>query len=96
MDARSILELAVPVWHSGLTRVQTKGIERIKRISFRIILGPAYENYKQACEYLGTQTLEEKSVKLCPNFARKNLKSDNLMFKKIIKNVNTRQSEKLV
>ena len=50
----------------------------------------------QACEYLGTQTLEERRVKLCQNFARKNLKSDNLMFKKIIKNVNTRQSEKLV
>ena len=39
---RSILELAVPVWHSGLTRVQTKDIERIQRISFRRILGPAY------------------------------------------------------
>ena len=95
-EVRSILELAVPVWHSGLTRVQTKDIERIQRISFRLILGPAYENYKQACEYLGTQTLEERRVKLCLKFARKNLKSDNCMFKKIIKNVNTRQSEKLV
>ena len=84
------------MWHSGLTRVQTKGIERIKRISFRIILGPAYENYKQACEYLGTQTLEERRVKLCQNFARKNLKSDNSMFKKIVKNFSTRQSEKIV
>ena len=32
-EVRSILELAVPVWHSGLTRVQTKDIERIQRIS---------------------------------------------------------------
>ena len=95
-EVRSILELALPVWHSGLTRVQTKDIERIQRISFRLILGPAYENYKQACEYLGTQTLEERRVKLCLKFARKNLKNDKCMFKKIIKNVKTRQSEKLV
>ena len=59
-EVRSILELAVPVW-----------TERIQRISFRLILGPAYENYKQACEYLGTQTLEERRVKLCLKFARK-------------------------
>ena len=66
-EVRSILELAVPEWYSGLT----KDIERIQRISFRLILGPAYENYKQACEYLGTQTLEERRVKLCLKFARK-------------------------
>ena len=94
-EVRSILELAVPVWHSGQTRVQTKFNERIQRISFRLILGPAYENYKQACEYLGTQTLEERRVKLCLKFARKNLKKNKCMFKKIIKNVNIRQSEKL-
>ena len=31
-EVRSILELAVPAWHSGLTKVQTKDIERIQRI----------------------------------------------------------------
>ena len=77
-EVRSILELAVPVWHSGLTKNQTRDIERIQRISFQIILGPAYVNYKQACNYLSTQTLEERRVKLCLKFARQNVKSDKL------------------
>ena len=82
-EVRSLLELAVPVWHSGLTRKQSKNIERIQKISFRIILGPQYINYKQACKYLSTQTLEERRVKLCLKFARKNLKSENCLFKKL-------------
>ena len=95
-EVRSLLELAVPVWHSGLTRLQSRDIERIQKISFKIILGPAYENYNQACKYLATQSLEDRRLKLCLKFARKNLKSDNCLFKKVVKNVNTRQSSKLV
>ena len=95
-EVRSILELAVPVWHSGLTRLQSKDIERIQKISFKIILGPVYENYTQACKYLATHSLEDRRVKLCLKFGRKNLKSENSLFKKVAKNVNTRQSAKLV
>ena len=95
-EVRSILELAVPVWHSGLTKNQTRDIERIQRISFQIILGPAYVNYKQACKLLATQTLEERRVKLCLKFARKNNKSDNCMFQKPVITVNTRQKNRLV
>ena len=95
-EVRSILELAVPVWHSGLTRLQSKDIERIQKISFKIILGPVYENYTQACKYLATHSLEDRRIKLCLKFARKNLKSENCLFKKVAKNVNTRQSAKLV
>ena len=95
-EGRSLLQLAVPVWCSGLTRLQSRDIERIQKISFKIILGPAYENYNQACKYLATQSLEDRRLKLCLKFARKNLKSDNCLFKKVVKNVNTRQSSKIV
>ena len=95
-EVRSILELAVPVWHSGLTKNQTRDIERIQRISFQIILGSAYVNYKQACNLLGSQTLEERRVKLCLKFARQNVKSDNCMFKKPANTVITRHSNRLV
>ena len=95
-EVRSILELAVPVWHSGLTKLQTMDIERIQKISFKIILGQKYVSYKQACKYLSAQTLEERRVKLCLKFARKNLKSENCMFTKIEKIVDTRQKTKLV
>ena len=37
-EIRSILEMAVPVWHPGLTKQQTKDIEAIQKISFKIIL----------------------------------------------------------
>ena len=95
-EVRSILELAVPVWHSGLTKTQIKDIERIQRISFQLILGPAYVNYKQSCKFLGTQTLEERRIKLCLKFAKQNLKSDNCMLKKAVITVNTRQKNRLV
>ena len=59
-EVRSILELAVPVWHSGLTKTQSKDIERIQRISFQIILGPKYNSYTQ-----------DLPIPLCPNTSRK-------------------------
>ena len=95
-EVRSILELAVPVWHSGLTKIQTKDIERIQIISFKIILGPAYVNHKQACKFFATQTLEERRIKLCLKFAKQNLRSDNCMFRKAVKTANTRQKNRLV
>ena len=95
-EVRSLLELAVPVWHSGLTKHQSKDIERIQKIAFKIILGPLYETYTQSCIYLETETLEQRRIKICLKFARKNLKSENCLFKKFTKNLNTRQSAKLV
>ena len=95
-EVRSILELAVPVWHSSLTKKQSQDIERVKKIAFKILLGPCYVSYKQACHYLFTQTLEERRTKLCLKFARKNLKSENSMFTKDVKRLNTRQPTRVV
>ena len=39
IEVRSLLELSVPVRHSGLTKHQSKNIERIQKIAFKIILG---------------------------------------------------------
>ena len=89
-EIRSILEMAVPVWHPGLTKQQAKDIEPIQKISFKIILQHNYKNYELACKYFNTITLEERRIKLCYRFARKNLKSDHSYFTKLVKNVNTR------
>ena len=70
-EIRSILELAVPVWHSGLTQQQSADIERIQKIAFKIILQQNYENYKQAYSSLTAQTLQQRRVKLCSKFASK-------------------------
>ena len=95
-EMRSILELAVPVWHSGLTKQQAEDIERIQKIAFKIILGGKYVNFQLACKMLSAQTLEMRRIKLCLKFGKKNLKSENCLFTKITTNVNTRQKSDLV
>ena len=37
-EIRSVLELAVPVWHGGLTRKLSGDIERIKKVAFKVIM----------------------------------------------------------
>ena len=86
--------MAVPVWHSGLTRQQSKDIERVQKIAFRIILGEQYKTYQLACSQLSAQTLESRRLKLSVKFAKTNFKSDNCMFSKIESNVNTRQTKR--
>ena len=67
-EIRSILELAVPVWHSGLTNQQTADIERIQKMAFRIILQENYQSYQSACTLFSAQTLHERRIKLCSKF----------------------------
>ena len=95
-EVRSILELAVPVWHSRLTGQQTSDIERIQKISFKIILQDRYQTYPLACSTFSTQTLEQRRVKLCTTFATKNLKTDHSFFTKVGTNVKTRNKSDLV
>ena len=95
-EVRSLLELAVPVWHPGLTVKQSRDIERIQKLAFKIILQNQYTNYPQACRLFYTETLESRRVKLCRRFAKRNLKSENPMFMKNSANVNTRQQRNLV
>ena len=37
-EIRSILETAFPVWHPGLTKLQSREIENVQKISFTFIL----------------------------------------------------------
>ena len=79
-EIRSILEFAVPVWHSGLTRKQSIAIERIQKLALKIVLQEDYLNYKNACNVFSADTLEVRRKKLYLKFATKNLKSENNMF----------------
>ena len=51
-QVRSVLELAVPAWHPGLTQSDSLDIERVQRAATNIILGPNYKSYKTALETL--------------------------------------------
>ena len=58
-------------------------IEAIQKLSFRIILGPAYKSYHNACAIFETHTLEQRRLEICKRFVTKNLKSeDHCLFTK--------------
>lgn len=68
---RSVLELAVPAWHGGLTLAEQIDIERVQKCAAHIILGSDYETYKQAVKTLGLDTLQSRRDKLCLKFGKK-------------------------
>jgi hypothetical protein len=93
-ESRSILELAVLVWHSGLTAKQTRDIERVQKTALIIILGTNVMNYEVACTLLGIEPLAYRRETLCLNFAEKDVKKDNSLFNK--SEVNTRNKNLVI
>ena len=47
-QVRSVLELAVPAWHPGLTLSDSLDIERVQKAALHIILGKSYKSYSSA------------------------------------------------
>ena len=94
-EVRSHLELAVPVWHSGLTKHQSAQIERIQKSALRIILDDHYTTYEEVCSLYSVEQLEKRRLKLCLNFAKKDIKRDKSMFQKPT-TTNTRSKPTLV
>ena len=96
-EVRSLLELAVPVWHSGLTKLQAAQIERVQKTALRIILGDDYVSYNVACLLLDVETLESRRELLCLNFARKEFKKEeNSLFIKAKNRLDLRTKPKKV
>ena len=79
-EIRSVVELAVPAWHSGLTLAQTADIERVQKVALSIILG-TFRTGRRRVPYdwnlstLDVEPLEERRNMLCKTFAKKTLKS---------------------
>ena len=95
-EIRSILELAVPVWHSGLTKKQTRDIERVQKMAMFLILSENNVDYYVACTIMGVEPLCTRREELCLKFARKNIKQENTLFHKVTQLSNTRSKEKVV
>ena len=57
---RSHCEQSSSVWHSGLTLQNTKDIERIQKVAFKIILKDNYRSYQHALNILQFETLESR------------------------------------
>ena len=96
-EVRSILEMGVPVWHSSLTKVLSNKIENIQKLAFKLILKDKYQNYKNACKLLSTDTLKNRRTAICTKFALGNLKSGNSLFQEVDPQVHpTRRKRKVV
>ena len=57
-EVRSLLEIAVPAWHSGLTVDQAQEIERTQKVAMFIILGEKLPS-EQARFLLGLEPLAD-------------------------------------
>ena len=68
---RSILEFASPVFHSSLTKEQSKLIESTQKKALAIILGRNYNCYEYALSFLGLDRLDSRREKPCYSFALK-------------------------
>ena len=70
---RSVLVLAVPVWHPSLTVVDKVVTERVQRAALQLILGYDYQSYASALDVCNILTLEDRRKKLCSKFASKSV-----------------------
>ena len=92
---RSVVENCAVVWHSSLTVANELAIERVQKVSLRIILGERYVDYENALKLTNLKTLTERRQELCLKFAKqciKNPKTED-MFPKNKKTYNTRNHE---
>ena len=66
---RSILEFAAPVFHSNLTRDQSRQIESTQKKVLAIILGSEYACYESALSKLRLERLDTRRIRLGYAFA---------------------------
>ena len=73
-QVRSVLEFAVPVWHSGLTQGDSCDIERVQKAALHVMLGDDYASYSAALKLTHLDTLESRRRILCSKFASRAVK----------------------
>jgi hypothetical protein len=62
-QVRSILEFAVPVWHSSLTGIERLSIERAQKSALYIILGTENQSYSSSLKCLQLDSLFSRRQK---------------------------------
>ena len=95
-EVRSLLEMAVPVWHSGLTALQTIKIERVQKAALAIITGENEFSYKKLLKSTNLENLQSRRTKMCKEFIKKNIESEVPLLSKTTKTYNTRDKSKVV
>ena len=75
---RSILEQSSVVWHSSITEGESDDLERVQKVSLRIILKEKYESYDNALKITGLDKLSDRRTQLGLNFAKNSVKNDKV------------------
>ena len=75
---QSILEQSCVVWHSSLTFEDSNNLERVQKSAIKIILNEQYEDYDKGLEILNLQSLYNRRITLCENFAENTTKHEKL------------------
>ena len=75
---RSILEQSCVLWHSSLTVDDSNNLERVQKASLKISLQEEYKDYERSLHKVNLQSLYERRLTLCENFARNTPKHEKL------------------
>ena len=62
------------MWHSSLTGENKTDLERVQKTALKVIFGVKYKSYENALKILDVETLNDRRINLCLNFARKSSK----------------------
>ena len=73
---RSILEQSCVVWSSSITQEEQNNLERVQKVSLRIILKENYIDYTSALKRTNLETLINRREKICLNFAKSCIKNE--------------------
>ena len=66
------------VWHSSLTKKDSRDLERVQKSALKVILGEKYTSYEEALRAIRIDSLEERREKICLKFAQQCLRNDKL------------------
>ena len=75
---RSIVEQSSVVWHSSLTNKNRSDLERVQKVTVRIIMGKEYKSYKSSLKSLKLESLEQRRESLALRFALQCTKNEKL------------------
>ena len=70
-EGRVHLELACPVWHSGLTNQQSRDLDRAQRVAMAAITGRWEPSHSRQLQDLALEKLAARRTKLCATFAKR-------------------------
>ena len=71
-----VMEMAVAAWAAGLSKGESRQIERVQKCALSIILGPEYTTYENALDELDIKRLETRRIDISTKFASKAAKHE--------------------